>query len=170
GLHPATDTPVEILHVILLGFVKYFWRDAVSRLSADQKEELKARLSSVDISGLQIDRIQARTLVQYAGSLVGRDFRVVLQVAPAVLPGLVSDAAYKAWLSLCALAALVYRPVVDDIDDYIVSPKLERAIDHFLESTALWNYQWFNKPKFHIILHLPRHIRRFGPAPLYATE
>lgn len=37
-------------------------------------------------------------------------------------------------------------------------------------STALWNIQWFNKAKFHLLLHLPFHIRRFGPALLYATE
>lgn len=30
--------------------------------------------------------------------------------------------------------------------------------------------QWFNKPKFHVLLHLPDHIRRFGPAMLFATE
>ncbi len=29
---------------------------------------------------------------------------------------------------------------------------------------------WFNKPKFHILVHLPDHIRRFGPAMLFATE
>ncbi|KZV93208.1 hypothetical protein EXIGLDRAFT_749245 [Exidia glandulosa HHB12029] len=168
GLDPTADTPVEILHVVLLGFVKYFWRDAVSRLDAHQKAELIARLCSVDVSGLGIDRVQARTLVQYAGSLVGRDFRTVLQLAPSVLPGFVSPAAYTAWLSLCDLSALVFRPVIENIDTYI--PKLECAIDRFLEATALWNYQWFNKPKFHIILHLPLHIRRFGPAPLYATE
>lgn len=40
----------------------------------------------------------------------------------------------------------------------------------FLETTALWNPDWFNKPKFHVILHLPQHIRRFGPAILFATE
>ncbi|KAJ6474054.1 hypothetical protein C8R47DRAFT_1076489 [Mycena vitilis] len=35
---------------------------------------------------------------------------------------------------------------------------------------ARWTNRWFNKPKFHIILHLPAHIRRFGPAILFATE
>lgn len=48
--------------------------------------------------------------------------------------------------------------------------RLENAIDDFLAATALWNTRWFNKPKFHIILHILLHIRLFGPAPLYATE
>lgn len=33
-----------------------------------------------------------------------------------------------------------------------------------------WTPRWFNKPKFHFILHLPANIRRFGPAVLFATE
>jgi hypothetical protein len=36
--------------------------------------------------------------------------------------------------------------------------------------TEKWTPCWFNKPKFHILLHLPTHIRRFGPASLFATE
>ena len=33
-----------------------------------------------------------------------------------------------------------------------------------------WTTRWFNKPKFHIFIHLTEHIRRFGPAILFATE
>ncbi|KAI5983992.1 hypothetical protein F5J12DRAFT_899413 [Pisolithus orientalis] len=33
GLDPHQDTPVEVLHVILLGFMKYFWDDAISRMN-----------------------------------------------------------------------------------------------------------------------------------------
>ena len=36
--------------------------------------------------------------------------------------------------------------------------------------TARWTCAWFNKSKFHIILHLPKHVCRFGPAMLFATE
>ena len=39
----------------------------------------------------------------------------------------------------------------------------------FLARTAKWTPRWFNKPKFHI-LHLTAHIRRFGPATIFATE
>jgi hypothetical protein len=39
-----------------------------------------------------------------------------------------------------------------------------------LNSTAKWTTQWFNKPKFHLLVHLVDHIRDFGPASLFATE
>jgi hypothetical protein len=47
---------------------------------------------------------------------------------------------------------------------------LNTEIEGFLLRTALWTNQWFNKPKFHIFVHLTCHIRRFGPAILFATE
>lgn len=47
---------------------------------------------------------------------------------------------------------------------------LEKEIQNFLLCTARWTCRWFNKPKFHILVHLVGHIRRFGPAILFATE
>lgn len=47
---------------------------------------------------------------------------------------------------------------------------MEKAIDRFLLCTARWTPRWFNKPKFHLLLHLVDHIRDFGPATLFATE
>ncbi|TRM70314.1 hypothetical protein BD626DRAFT_448805 [Schizophyllum amplum] len=171
GLDPHADTPVEVLHVVLLGFVKYFWRDLIQnklKRKDDMKALLKTRLSSVDVSGLGISPLNGETLVQYAGSLTGRDFRAIAQVAPFVLYDMVSSDCYAAWLSLSKLIPLVWQPEIENIHTYL--PLLHLEIQQFLLCTARWTSQWFNKPKFHIIVHLPEHIRRFGPAILFATE
>lgn len=125
---PSTDTPFEALHVVLLGAVKYFWRDAVSRIDSEVKDVLIAHLNSVITHGLGISNLRGETLVQYAGSLVGRDFRVILQVAPAVLYGLLPAEAYEAWLALCRLALLIFQPVIHDFPTYEVSQRLHRML------------------------------------------
>jgi hypothetical protein len=126
GLDPHTDTPVEILHTILLRFVKYFWPDVVHNqlgTNPPKKELLKMRLNSLDVSGLQIgQQLSGRTLVQYAGSLTGRDFRMIAQVAPYVLYDLVPEVCFNAWVSLSNLVPLLWQPAIEDIDEYIVSP------------------------------------------------
>jgi hypothetical protein len=167
-LDPHQDTPVEILHVILLGFVKYFWRDAIARIKKSDKEILISRLSSIDVSGLGISPLSGHTLVNYAGSLTGRDFRTIVQLAPFVLHGLLLPEYIELWASLSSVVTLVWQPHIPDIEKYTV--QLEEAIKHFLDCTCNLTLQWFNKPKFHVILHLPAHIRRFGPAMLFATE
>ena len=121
-LNPHADTPVEILHVILLGFVKYFWRDAVARIGADKKPMLMAHLSSFDTSGLNIPPLAGYTLVKYAGSLTGRDFRAIAQAAPFVLHDLgLTDDQLHAWSALSALVSLVWQPDISDINHYLVS-------------------------------------------------
>ncbi|KAJ3720842.1 hypothetical protein DFJ43DRAFT_1001105 [Lentinula guzmanii] len=168
GLDPHCDTPVEILHVILLGFLKYLWRDAMARLSDQQKNLLITRISSFNVNGLDIPSLNGTTLVKYAGSLVGRDFRIIAQIAVFVLYDLVPEECYTTWRALSTLVPLVWQPVIEDMDTYL--QLLQTAIDNFLNCTANWTPRWFNKPKFHILLHLPEHIRRFGPAMLFATE
>ncbi|CAE6529069.1 unnamed protein product [Rhizoctonia solani] len=162
------DTPVEILHVILLGVAKYFWRDAVSRQSTAGKEELKARINSLDVSGLNLGPLRGTTLVQYAKSLTGRDFRAIIQTGPIILHGLLPPCVFEAWLALSHVAPLAFQQEIDDMDVYL--PRLVSSINNLLQATVLWSAQWFNKPKFHVLLHLPEHIRRFGPATLFATE
>ena len=54
---PIWITPVEILHTILLGFVKYFWHDVVHNqlgTSPPKKELLKMCLNLLNVSGLQL--------------------------------------------------------------------------------------------------------------------
>ncbi|KAJ3809763.1 hypothetical protein EV368DRAFT_89490 [Lentinula lateritia] len=172
GLDPHADTPVEILHVVLLGFVKYLWRDVIDnqiKKNPEKKRELAARLSSFDVEGLGLDsKLAGDTLVNYAGSLTGSDFRKICQAAPFVLKDFVSNECYQTWLTLSKLVPLIWQPIIEDLDIYI--PMLKEEIQQFLLHAAKWSIRWFNKPKFHILVHLPDHIRRFGPAILFATE
>ncbi|KAI5982275.1 hypothetical protein F5J12DRAFT_908289 [Pisolithus orientalis] len=171
GLNPHADTPVEVLHTVLLGFVKYFWRDVVNiRVGKNKikRELLEAHLSSFDTTGLGIPPLSGHTLVQYAGSLVGHDFRAIAQAAPFVFHGLVPQECYEAWVALSKMIPLIWKPEIEDVDAHLT--QLEIAIQEFLARTACWTPCWFNKPKFHILLHLPEHIHHFGPAALFATE
>jgi hypothetical protein len=121
---PHADTPVEILHVILLGVVKYFWRDTVSLFkSEDDKKKLTGKLDSFDVAGLGIPRLAGHTLVNYCGSLTGRDFRAIAQAATFVLQGFkcVSPDYLELWASLGRLVSMVWTPEIEDIDSYAVS-------------------------------------------------
>ncbi|KAJ3933723.1 MAG: hypothetical protein NXY57DRAFT_1060372, partial [Lentinula lateritia] len=172
GLDPHSDTPVEILHVVLLGFVKYLWRDVIDnqlKKNVEKKKELATHLSSVDVAGLGLDsQLTGDVLVNHYRSLTGSDFRKICQVAPCVLKEFVTDECYQTWLSLSKLIPLIWQPEIESLDSYITL--LEHEIEQFLLHAAKWSIRWFNKPKFHILVHLPDHIRRFGPAMLFATE
>ncbi len=114
---------MEVLHVVLLGFVKYLWRDVVqNQLKKDtvRKELLGTRLSSLDVSGLGISPLAGHTLVQYSGSLTGRDFRAIAQTAPFVLYDMVSDDCYDTWVSLSKLVPLIWQPCIRDIEEHLV--------------------------------------------------
>ena len=122
---PHLHTPVEVLHVVLLGFIKHFWRDAMKRVNDSSKTLLITRLSSVNISGLGCSKISSKTLVQYSGSLTGRDFCIIVQVAPFVLYDLVPLECFKAWLALSILVPLIWQPEITNLDRHIVSSKLK---------------------------------------------
>jgi hypothetical protein len=107
----------------LLGFVKYFWRDVIKnqlKNKQPKKDLLATRLSCLDVSGLGLSPLSGHTLVQYAGSLVGRDFRAIAQVAPFVLQDLVTPECYETWKSLSRLIPLIWQPQITNLDVYLV--------------------------------------------------
>ena len=107
--------------------MKYFWRDAVHgqlKTSPDKLTLLARRMSSFNVRGLGISAIAGSTLVKYAGSLTGRDFRVIAQAAPFALRGIISLPSYNAWLALGKLVPLLWQPSTSDKSTYFVSPEL----------------------------------------------
>lgn len=106
----------------MLGFLKYFWRDAVSRMSDDQKDIVKHRLSSLNVRGLdpKITALRGNTLVQYCGSLVGRDFRIVSQTVIFAIYDVLPAEILDAWAALCGIAPLLCQPGTNDKEAYMV--------------------------------------------------
>jgi hypothetical protein len=123
GLDPHSDTPVKILHDLLLGCIKYFWCDVIqNHLKKDnnKRKTLIACLSLADVSGLGISALSGETLVNFSGSLTGGDFHAIVQIALFVLYGLVSAPCYKTWVALSNLIPLVWQPTISDINSHLV--------------------------------------------------
>ncbi|KAJ7195227.1 hypothetical protein GGX14DRAFT_404142 [Mycena pura] len=85
GLDPNRDTPVEILHTILLGIMKYTWHMLWSSWSAKEAELFTIRLQSTDIDGLDIPPIRAAYMMQYKNNLIGKHFKTLIVTSRALL-------------------------------------------------------------------------------------
>ncbi|KAH9808962.1 hypothetical protein DFH28DRAFT_1192064 [Melampsora americana] len=173
GFNGHLDTPVEILHVILLGVVKYLFRDTMKAINpgksgAKKFNSLSARWQSFNCKGLKVPPIQPNTLIQFFQSLVGKEFRTVLQTVPFVIYQHVTEEVRHLWTALCIMASYVFQTEIGDVDNYLI--ELDAHVDIFLNRLVSMSGQWANKPKFHMLTHLKYSIQRFGPPCLVATE
>jgi hypothetical protein len=172
GFNGHTDTPVETLHVVLLGVVKYLFRDTMHDLAlkpgSKTFDDVFSKWKSFSIKGLNVPPIIPTTLIQFNRSLVGKEFRTVLQTVPFVLFEHLSTEKRHLWTSLCLLGSYIFQSEITDLKVYL--DELDAHIDSFLHQVVRMSAQWVNKPKFHMLVHLRECIRRFGPALLYASE
>ena len=90
-----SKTPVEILHTILLGPVKYLLKMTIQSLNQQQKEQVHAKVASLDISAFPA-KIRGNITRNY-GSYVGRDFKLWMQVAVFVLQDIIPDEQRIVW-------------------------------------------------------------------------
>lgn len=121
GLDPNLDTPVEPLHTVLLGTIKYIWSLTCSRLTTSKHlDTFQVRLASISVRGLNCTPIRASYLVQYRGSLIGRQFKQIVQVAPFAIYGLVNEDLFNAWLAAGRMTATMWFPEIDNMTEYCV--------------------------------------------------
>ncbi|KAJ7768675.1 hypothetical protein DFH07DRAFT_769222 [Mycena maculata] len=169
GFDPAADTPVELLHTILLGAVKYIWHISHTPWSAEKKKTYSMRLQATATEGLSIHAICANYIMQYAGSLIGRQFKTIIQTAVFHLHDLVTEEQFTTWKAVGELSALLWVPEIRDLIQYRNDLKI--AVGNVLDAVAQIDpSKIMTKIKYHLLTHLDFDAIQLGPLIAMATE
>ncbi|KAI8374795.1 hypothetical protein BD560DRAFT_433797 [Blakeslea trispora] len=187
AFNPILDTPVELLHTIPLsvgkGLLQLLWQEI---LTVTQKDLLQKAISDQRTSPAYTGNLRAT--LNHNGSFVGRDFKQLIQVLPAILRRLIPnipnghklDLIAECFDTLGCLASLLYmRSVEGELSDYtsLVMSLVKEFSDRIfaLDNHLIMNGVFVDKilslqPKLHLLHHLKEDIIRFGLPVHYETE
>ncbi|KAG7093258.1 hypothetical protein E1B28_006941 [Marasmius oreades] len=169
GFNPACDTPVEILHTILLGAVKYIWHYSNTKFMAHQKILFTQHFQATNCDGLSIPEIQAGYIMKYANSLNGGQFRQVIQTIVFHIHDIVPEEYLDVWKAASHLSALLWQIELDNIKQYCND--IQRAGANVQDSFAVIDAtKMLQEFKLHLLGHLTEDTLRFGPLVGMATE
>ncbi|KAJ7032262.1 hypothetical protein C8F04DRAFT_1211182 [Mycena alexandri] len=170
GFDPAKDTPIELLHTILLGIIKYIWHITHTPWSAEQKKTYALRLQSTNIDGLSVHPIRSTYILQYAGSLIGRQLKTLAQTSVFHVHGLVTDDYFTAWKAAGELSALLWVSEIRNPAQYRQDLKI--AVANVLDIFATIDpSKIITKIKYHLLVHAAdEDVVQFGPLIGVATE
>ena len=93
------STPIECLHTLLLGPFKYMTEQLMTRLTASQKREVKAKLRGFDFSPFPCSLSPG--VCNHYLSFHGRDFKILAQVGLFIFWDHLLPTEKPVWLSLC---------------------------------------------------------------------
>ncbi|KAG6823874.1 hypothetical protein H0H92_008790 [Tricholoma furcatifolium] len=135
GFDVAQDMPVELLHTILLGVVKYLWHGTHTPWTSQQKKLYTAHLQASNTSGLSIHALQANYIMQYANSLIGRQFKSLVQLNLFYTYDLIDSIHFALTKAVRDLAALLWIIEIQDLNEYLSD--IEVAVANVLDIAAI---------------------------------
>ncbi|KAJ7193158.1 hypothetical protein GGX14DRAFT_537656 [Mycena pura] len=169
GLDPNRDTPVEILHTILLGIVKYAWHALHTSWSAKEQDLFAVRLQSTDIDGLTVPPIRAAYMMQYRNNLIGKHFKSLMQTMVFHVHGMTSPEEFILVKAISVFGAVLWGPEIDEMEQHKDDLKIliANVLDAFGDHDPARILQ---KVKIHLLTHLVDDVGRFGPPIRNSTE
>ncbi|KAJ7761569.1 hypothetical protein DFH07DRAFT_685345, partial [Mycena maculata] len=127
------------------------------------------RLQATATDGLSIHAIQANYIMQYAGSLIGRQFKTIAQTNVFHVYDLVTDYQFMAWKATGELATLLWFPEIRNLVEYRTDLKV--AVANVLDIFAMIDpWKIITKIKYHLLVHIDEDTTEFGPLVGVATE
>ncbi|KAL9937812.1 hypothetical protein V8E36_003357 [Tilletia maclaganii] len=171
---PAIQMPLELLHVVLLGLIKYLWRMTMLKLGPALKLQLAARLSDADIRGLGLD-------AKLRGYLTSERFR---WLCPAFFPASKQRMKTNLMLStLCrrrGLRRLALRRLCSKERREAISGPLSFITHQDYVNHCVADVNWtiahlaprllVSKAKLHHLTHAASHFAAFGPLTSTSAE
>ncbi|KAI9068297.1 hypothetical protein FKP32DRAFT_1562016, partial [Trametes sanguinea] len=169
GLDPTHDTPVEVLHTVLLGVVKYAWHWTHTSWTPAQKTVYAQRLQATSITGLSVHAIRASYIIQYANSLIGRQLKTLAQTTAFHVHDMLPQPRFKLWLAIGEMTSLIRFPEIHDKETYKndLTIAIANVLDLFAEKDPT---KIVEKVKLHILSHGIEDVSRFGPLIGMCTE
>ncbi|CAD6885255.1 unnamed protein product [Tilletia caries] len=151
------QSPVEILHTLWLGPVKYL---ACATAILIDKDILRTYLEALDTDGLDCGAIVSAKYLLDHTQVNGKEYKLLAQLMLSALGPLVhqkeaTPALQQAWVAVGRFAKAVTPPTFS-------RASFEAQMIQPLSLTA--------RPKFHILVHAVESIKSFGPAHLFNTE
>lgn len=133
GLDPHQDSSIDLLHTILLGLDKYVWYKTSSSWNEKKGKLFSIRMNlASSLDGLSCSREDAEYLVSYKNNLVGRQYKFIQQLAIFHLHrDMCNGLTFDLWKATSELGALLWYPVINDMEKYLVSLILRKIIDPF---------------------------------------
>jgi hypothetical protein len=104
--------------------VKYVWHLSHTAWSEEQKQKYAVRLQATNIDGLSIPPIRAGYIMQYAGSLIGRQLKAIGQTNVFITYDICNPKTFSLWKAVGKLMALLWIPEIDDLERYLASQLL----------------------------------------------